>query len=171
MIRARPEHDRRTSTLTLSEPPESSLGGLLAKDLTVVAAGTPLLAEALGEQAVPVESVDWRPPRAAALAALAAVMGDPRRAAANATAIDRLLAVRPYLVDVRPAGEVLGLEPGTFLHAGPPITWERAAGPMRGALIGAMLLEELARTPEEAEKTLAAGHVVLDSCHHRGVVG
>jgi hypothetical protein len=157
--------------LTLSEPPEPSLGGLLANDLTVVAAGTPLLADALGEQAVPVESVDWRPPPPGMERALAAVMGDPRRAAANATAVDRLLAVHPHLVDVRPAREVLDLEPGTFLHAGPPITWERASGPMRGALIGAMLLEELARTPEEAEKTLAAGQVVLDSCHHRHAVG
>jgi len=165
------KHDRRTSTLTLSEPSEASLGGLLAKDLTVVAAGTPLLAEALGEQAVPVESVDWRPPPPGMESALAAVMGDRRRASANTTAIDRLLAVHPYLVDVRPAREVLDLEPGTFLHAGPPITWERASGPLRGALIGAMLLEEIARTPEEAEKTLAAGHVVLDSCHHRRTVG
>ena len=34
------------------------------------------------------------------------------------------------LVDVRPARDVLGLEPGHFLHAGPPLTWERASGPM-----------------------------------------
>jgi hypothetical protein len=157
--------------LTLSEPPEPSLGGLLVKDLTVVAAGTPLLVEALGEQAVRAEPVDWRPPPPGTEGALATVMGDPRRADANATALERLLAVHPHLVDVRPAREVLDLEPGTFLHAGPPITWERASGPLRGALIGAMLLEELARTPEEAEKALAAGHVVLDSCHHRQTVG
>ncbi|HEY7483021.1 MAG TPA: DUF1116 domain-containing protein [Streptosporangiaceae bacterium] len=151
--------------------PEPGLGGLLTKDLTVVTAGTPLLAEALAEQAVPMVPVDWRPPAPGTEDALAAVMGDPRRAAANAKAVGRLLAARPRLVDVRPAGEVLGLESGTFLHAGPPITWDRASGPMRGALIGAMLLEELARTPEEAEKKLAAGHMVLDSCHHRRTVG
>jgi hypothetical protein len=157
--------------LTLAEPSEHTLAGLLAGDLSVVAAGTPLLSEALADQAVPVEPVEWRPPPAGAERALAAVMGDPRRAAANATAVERLLGVHPYLVDVRPAREVLDLQPGTFLHAGPPITWERASGPLRGALIGAMLFEELARTPEEAEKLLAAGHVVLDSCHHRHAVG
>lgn len=157
--------------MTLSEPSEPGLGGLLAKDVTVVAAGTPLLTEALTEQAVPVEPVDWRPPPPGTEAALAAVLGDPRRADANATALDRLLAVHPFLVDVRPAGDVLDLESGTFLHAGPPITWERASGPLRGALTGAMLFEGLARTPEEAEKLLAAGHVALDSCHHRQTVG
>ena len=54
------------------------------------------------------------------------------------------------LVDVRPAAEALGLDRGTFLHAGPPIEWERMSGPLRGALIGAVLLENLAETPEEA---------------------
>jgi hypothetical protein len=151
--------------------PESALGGLLAADLSVVAAGTPLLAEALAEQAVPVETVDWRPPPRGSERALAAVMGDPRRAAANAEAVGRMLAVRPRLVDVRPAREVLDLAPGTFLHAGPPVAWDRASGPLRGALIGAMLMEGLARTPEEAERKLAAGAVHLDSCHHHGSVG
>jgi hypothetical protein len=157
-----------TENVTLPEP---GLGGLLTRDLTVVAAGTPLLAEALAEQAVPVETVDWRPPPRGTESALAAVMGDPRRAAANAEAARRMLAVHPRLVDVRPAGAVLGLPPGTFLHAGPPISWDRASGPLRGALIGAMLMEGLARTPDEAERKLAAGAADLDSCHHHRTVG
>jgi hypothetical protein len=154
--------------LTLPEP---GLGGLLATDLRVVAAGTPLLAEALAEQAVPVETVDWRPPPRGTQSAIAAVMGDPRHAAANAAAAGRMLAVHPRLVDVRPAGEVLGLAPGTFLHAGPPIEWDRASGPLRGALIGAMLMEGLARTPDEAARKLAAGAADLDPCHHHRSVG
>ena len=32
-----------------------------------------------------------------------------------------MLAVQAMLVDVAPASEVLGLQPGEFLHAGPPI--------------------------------------------------
>ena len=63
------------------------------------------------------------------------------------------------------------MERGTFLHAGPPITWERAAGPMRGALIGAVLFEGLADTAEDAEQRLAAGEFTLEPCHHRGGVG
>ena len=45
-------------------------------------------------------------------------------------------------------------------------------GPLRGALIGAMLFEGLADTAEEAEATLAAGDGIdLEPCHHRGAVG
>nr|BFE81409.1 DUF1116 domain-containing protein [Planobispora longispora] len=72
---------------------------------------------------------------------------------------------------MRPAHEVLDLPPGTFLHAGPPITWERASGPMRGALIGATLLEGLAADEEEAAARLAAGAVRLEPCHHHRTVG
>jgi len=146
------------------------LHGLLTREPRVVTAGASVLAEALTRQAVPVQEVDWRPPATSA-AELAVVLGDPRHATANTTAVQRMLTARPHLVDVRPAGEVLGLERGTFLHAGPPITWERASGPMRGALIGAMLFEDLADTPEQAEKLLAAGGVRLDSCHHHHAVG
>ncbi len=76
------------------------------------------------------------------------------------------------LVDVRPAREALGLERGTFLHAGPPIEFDRASGPLRGALIGAMLLEGLADTAEEAEARLEKGDgITLEPCHHRDAVG
>ncbi|KAB2343041.1 YlbE family protein [Actinomadura rudentiformis] len=147
------------------------LGGLLSREPHVVAAGVDVLADALHQQAVPVERVDWRPPPPGTEESLATVLGDPRHATANADAVGRMLSARPQLVDVRPAQEVLGLERGTFLHAGPPIDWERASGPMRGALIGAMLLEDLAGTPEEAEKALGQGAATLEPCHHHATVG
>ncbi|GAA3976147.1 DUF1116 domain-containing protein [Actinomadura viridis] len=147
------------------------LGGLLTRDPAVVTAGVGVLAEALERQAVPVEAVDWRPPPEGSEDALAAVLGRPGHAEANARAVGRMLSARPHLVDVRPAAEVLGLEKGTFLHAGPPLEWERASGPMRGALIGAMLLEGLAGTPEEAERALEGGAATLEPCHHHRAVG
>jgi hypothetical protein len=155
----------------MAPSPSARLGGLLSREPKIVATGTPLLAEALAQQAVPVEAVDWRPPPADVADALATVLGDPRHAAANAVAVERMMASRPHLVDVRPAGELLGLEAGTFFHAGPPLTWDRASGPMRGALIGAMLAEGLAPGPEAAERDLARGSVTLDSCHHHRTVG
>jgi len=145
--------------------------GLLAGSPRVVSAGVPLFADALDDQAVPVGRVDWRPPEPGSETALARVMADPRRSEANRTAVDRLLSAGAELVDVRPAVAALGLQKGSFLHAGPPIDWERASGPMRGALIGAMLLEGLATTADDAEATLAAGGVDLDSCHHHATVG
>lgn len=146
---------------------------MLAGEPHVITVGAEILAESLDRQAVPRTGVDWRPPMAGVSAdLLAKVLADPRRERANETALGRLLSARPMLVGVRPAREVLGLEPGTFFHAGPPITWDRASGPLRGALIGAMLFEGLARTPEEAEAALAAGTgITLDSCHHHRTVG
>jgi hypothetical protein len=154
---------------------------LLEQEPSVVTAGVALFAETLTAQAVDVVPVDWRPPLEAGPeveAALARVAADPRRPGANATAMERMLGAGARLVDVRPARDALALEPGTFLHAGPPIDWERASGPLRGALQGAMVFEGLAATPEEAERRLAggsgpagAGPITLDPCHHHRAVG
>ncbi len=137
----------------------------------VVTAGAQLLDDALTGQGVTTSPVDWSPPIAGTESALATVMLDPRRAAANADAVSAMTSAHASLVDVRPAADVLGLEPGQFLHAGPPITWERASGPMRGALIGAVLFEGLAGSPEEAEALLASGGCSWEPCHQRGAVG
>jgi hypothetical protein len=42
---------------------------------------------------------------------------------------------------------------------------------MRGALLGAMLFEGWADSPEDAEAQLAAGRITLEPCHHRDAVG
>lgn len=148
------------------------LSGLLTADPSVVTAGAGLFGDALRSQQVEVIDVDWQPPIAGvATADLVRVMADPRRAEANALAVSRMHAAGAELVRLTPAREALGLQKGQFLHAGPPLTWDRASGPMRGALIGAMLFEGLAATPEEAEKVLAAGGVELAPCHHHDAVG
>ena len=137
----------------------------------MVTAGAGVLDDALRAQAVTTVPVDWRPPLPGTAADLAAVLADPRRAEANARAVARLTGARPLLVDVRPARDVLDLPPGTFLHAGPPIDWDRASGPLRGALIGAALFEGLVTGPEEAERLFAGGGAALRPCHGQGVVG
>ncbi|MEV4555327.1 DUF1116 domain-containing protein [Nonomuraea wenchangensis] len=139
----------------------------------VVTAGAGLLDESLAAQAVATTPVDWRPPLPGTAEALVTVLSDPRRQAANELAARRLTAARPQLVGVRRASEVLGeaLAGGAFLHAGPPITWERASGPLRGALIGAMLLEGRAGDEHDAERRLAAGEAALRPCHEHGAVG
>jgi hypothetical protein len=155
----------------MSSTTEQPLRGLLSREPEVVAVGAGLFAEALRDQAVRVTDVEWRPPTDGTGEALARVMADPRRAEANATALARITAAEAELVRIAPASEVLGLRPGEFLHSGPPLTWERASGPMRGALIGAMLFEGLAASPEEAEERLAGPDVTLAPCHSRGAVG
>jgi hypothetical protein len=147
-------------------------GELLSGEPRVLAVGARLFADALAEQVAAVGTVDWRPPPEQLTDQLVRVAADPRRATANQRAVERMRAAGATLVDVAPAGELLGLAPGEFCHAGPPIDWERASGPMRGALVGAMLLEGLAAGPQDAERRLAAGRGVgWRPCHALGGVG
>jgi hypothetical protein len=148
---------------------------LLSAPGQVICAGVDLLADALRDQAVRVVPVDYRPAITDGQDsgdALHAVLADPRRAAANAVAAERMLAVRADLVAVGPARQALGLEHGEFCHAGPPIDFDRASGPLRGALTGALIFEGLAADPAEAEAKLRAGHnISLIPCHDRHAVG
>ena len=64
---------------------------------------------------------------------------------------------QPFLVDVVPAKSVIEVLNGkVLLHAGPPITWERMCGPMKGAVTGALIYEGLASNEEEAAKLAAS---------------
>jgi hypothetical protein len=92
--------------------------------------------------------------------------------AANRTALERLLAVRPRLTGVARAGDVIpALRGNLLLHAGPPIAWERASGPLRGAVIGALLYEGMAQDESEAVARVERGEIELAPCHHHGAVG
>jgi hypothetical protein len=145
------------------------MAGLLTREPGTVAVGPARFADALAAQGADVVRVDWEPPALAG--ELAALWQDPVEAA-NRAAIDRLLGAHPFLIDVRPALEVIpGMRPDLILHAGPPIEWSRMSGPLRGALIGALLYEGRATTPEDAEALAASGRLALEPCHHHAAVG
>ena len=144
---------------------------LLTRPPHVIAAGIGLLADAAAAQAAGLTRVDWAPPMPGTEADLAAVLADSRRTAANALALQRMLAVRAHLVDVVLAGPALGIAAGEFLHAGPPVTWDRASGPLRGALTGAAVFEGLIPQPPADVGESALRSVDLEPCHHRGAVG
>jgi hypothetical protein len=92
--------------------------------------------------------------------------------AANQRAIDRFLASRPHLVGIASAREVIpGMADDLFLHAGPPISWERMCGPLRGAVMGGLLLEGMSDSVEEAAALAAGGCVRFEPCHHHCAVG
>jgi hypothetical protein len=151
---------------------------LLKGPLNVIGLGLDNIVEGAKGCGAAVLDVDFQPPAG----------GDPHRlellqqlhaepmassiAKANEEALQRFLASKPHLVGVGIARDVIpGMAPDLFLHAGPPITWERMSGPLRGAIIGGILLEGLAKTPEEAAKVAASGRVRFDPCHHHHAVG
>jgi hypothetical protein len=91
---------------------------------------------------------------------------------ANETTVERMMAARPILRTVAPAREVIpGMRDNLLLHAGPPITWERASGPMRGAIAGALIYEGMASDLEGARQLILSGEVELEPCHEHSAVG
>ncbi len=91
---------------------------------------------------------------------------------ANTQCVERMMESQPSVVGVARAIDVIpGMRENLFLHAGPPITWERMAGPMKGAVIGALLFEGKASTPQEAEALAKSGKIDFEPCHHHSSVG
>ncbi len=91
---------------------------------------------------------------------------------ANKKALELIQKAQPTLVGMGIARDTLpGMHDKLVLHAGPPITWEKMSGPLRGAVIGGLIYEKLAETPEKAEKLAASGEIEFAPCHHHQAVG
>ncbi len=91
---------------------------------------------------------------------------------ANKEALKRILEGEPVLLDVVPAHTAIeGLKENMILHSGPPITWDRMCGPMRGAVAGAIVFEGWAPDLAAAEKLAASGGIEFHPNHHFGAVG
>jgi hypothetical protein len=91
---------------------------------------------------------------------------------ANQQAVEKMMAARPILKGLSPARDVVpGMKPNLLLHAGPPIDWPRMSGPLRGAVIGALLYEGLAKDEAEAAALAASGDIEFAPCHEHATVG
>lgn len=148
----------------------NDLHGLLDRDPVVAAAGIGILADAVAAQGAMVTRVDWHPPLPGTEEALAALAADPAKPGADDAALAALTGTQPHLVAVVPAREAIPeLAEGVLLHAGPPIEWGDCSGPLRGALIGALLYEGRAADRDEAARLAAT--VPLSPCHHHHAAG
>jgi hypothetical protein len=91
---------------------------------------------------------------------------------ANTVAVQRVLASKPHLVDVRPAIEVLpGMNKRSIFHAGPPIKWSSMCGPMKGAVVANIIFEGWASTWDGAVRLVEEGEVELSPNHDHEAVG
>jgi hypothetical protein len=154
----------------------TALGGLLDGTPDLVNVGVESFAAPPAAHGANVVSLDWRPPADGDDALglrLARLIAHETVEAANAEALERMLAVRPHWVDVARAGDLLPEldEARLLLHAGPPIAWEDMCGPMRAGVVGAALLERWADSPEAAERMAGAGEIAFSPCHHHDAVG
>lgn len=85
---------------------------------------------------------------------------------ANAYVVERFMEARPVATTMAKAIEVIpGMHENLLLHAGPPVTWERMSGPMKGAMIGALIFEGKGKNAEDAEKLLSSGKIEFAPCN------
>jgi hypothetical protein len=91
---------------------------------------------------------------------------------ANAYVVEQMMEARPVLTGVAKAIDVIpGMRDDLLLHAGPPVTWERMAGPMKGAMVGALIFEGKAKGWDDAAAMLSSGQIKFEPCHHHSSVG
>ena len=148
---------------------------LFKQELKVINIGLKGFYEDLKKQGAKAVHVDWKPPLGGretleVLEALKNVKVDIEKA--NNKVIEILLAGQPTLVGMAQAKDVVpGMEKKLILHAGPPIEWERMSGPLKGAVIGGLIYEGLAKDEKEAEELAKSGEIKFDPWHHHDGVG
>lgn len=150
---------------------------LFVKKLAVINVGVPLFYNDLLKQGVEVVNLEWKPPAGGNIQLIAALdqldKAEDKVAEGNAEAFKRMNEAQPYLEGMGQAKEVIpGMGERMLLHAGPALGWARMSGPVRGAVLGAILYEGWADTPEEAEKMAASeGLITYSPCHEHDTVG
>jgi hypothetical protein len=156
---------------------------LFGDKTSVISLGAADLDRGIESTGAPLVRLHWQPvgdgsPEVAW--SLAQLVGDAQDAdcfgsminRANAEVLDRVLGAQPVWTDVASHAVEVWPDMGkTLLHAGPPIAWQDMCGPMRGGVIGAILYEKWAATPEDAARLAASGGVRFGPCHEFGAVG
>jgi hypothetical protein len=142
---------------------------------TIINVGLSAFAEAVALSGGKAQQVEWTPPAAGDREiglALARLVNNPVAEEATQRSYQQYLQSQPVLIGVGLASEELpGMEGRMLLHAGPPIDWSDMCGPMQGAIIGAILYEGWATSPEEARRLAGSGKIAFAPCHHHGAVG
>lgn len=151
---------------------------LFSQPLNVINVGIAMFSDDLKKQHVEVTQLDWTPPgqgNMQVVQALDNIADSPladKIAAANQQALERIIQSHPVLIGFDQAINVVpGMTPKTILHAGPPITWEKMCGAMKGAVTGALVFEGLAKDLDEAAELAASGEITFSPCHEHDCVG
>ncbi|NEB79612.1 DUF1116 domain-containing protein [Streptomyces sp. SID14478] len=163
---------------TPQHPEPTPAAALFGGELSVVNVGLAMFDADLKAQGAKVSTLEWTPPGGGNPEAARAldVLDEPGLAekieAANAEAVERIMSARPMLIGFGRALDVVpGMTATTILHAGPPITWERMNGPMKGAVTGALVFEGLAEDLDAAAGLAASGAITFKPCHEMNTVG
>ncbi len=118
--------------------------------------------------------VDWKPPGGGVprLLKVLEALETEETEEANRKAVEMFTSSDPVLVDIKLAKEVIPEITGKkFGHAGPPISWERMSGPLKGAVIGAAIYEGLAKDEKQVEELVTSGELSFIPNHDVSAVG
>lgn len=149
----------------------SKVNDLFGKPLNVINVGLASMAGSVKDQQVNVIDLDWQPPKEG-VPRLHQTKAGVDIDAANAEVVARIQRGQAVLRGMGIARQVIpGMHDRLFLHAGPPVTWERMCGPQRGAVMGALIYEGLAGDEVEAARLAASGEIEFAPCHHYHSVG
>ncbi len=149
----------------------SKINDLFNKDLKVVNIGLESFYKDLKKQNVEVTHVSWRP----TIGGIPQMVNKELRekiAQANKEVVEKILSGQPTLLGIGKAiDNIPKMTERTILHAGPPITWDKMSGPLRGAIIGGLIYEGLATNEEDAITLAESGEITFEPCHHHNTVG
>lgn len=154
----------------------TGINQLFGKKIEAITMGTEIFKNDLAAQGVPAVHVDWTPPAGGDVRLLQALDSlepwEIQIHAANQEAYNRFSSAQPMLMDIQTALDFIpGMTKKTILHSGPPIAWGEMPGPMRGAVIGALIYEGLAADAAGAERLAASDEITYCPCHEKGGVG
>jgi len=149
------------------------INDIFDKKLKVVNIGLQSFKENLENTNTDVVQVDWKPGAILDSSLLEKIRNNADKIKeANQKALSIVLRGRPFVVGLDIALNVIpGMKKNLILHSGPPISWDRMSGPTRGAIIGALIYEGMAKTEAEAEKLASSGEIEYAPCHEHQSVG
>jgi hypothetical protein len=111
-------------------------------------------------------------PRNPGTMTLDGILNDDKIDFANNYAIELLCSADPVLIDVRPAIDVVaGMTQQTILTSGAPMPWGDYSGGQRDAIIGGVMFEGLAESPEAADAAIHSGDIQILPCQDFGCIG
>jgi hypothetical protein len=150
-----------------------AINSIFNKPLSVVNTGLKSFTTSIEASGASVVQVNWKPPVDVSAKASEKIAASKLKIEeANKKALDIILSGTPFIVGMDIALNVIpGMKKNLILHSGPPITWDRMCGPTRGAIIGALIYEGMASTPEEAEALASSGKIEYAPCHEHASVG
>ncbi|MCC5894237.1 MAG: DUF1116 domain-containing protein [Alkalibacterium sp.] len=148
---------------------------ILNEELRVINIGTSTFKTDLDLQNVESVQYDWRPPAGGnkeLIEALDFLQDKEEVEKANQETIKVIKEAHPFLVDIDQAITAIpGMHDKLILHSGPPIKWSDMCGPVKGAIIGALIYEGLADDAESAEVLAGSGEIDYAPAHQYSAVG